>query len=365
MPGSEVEVRASFANIRYAQCWEDADILLEGLRVKEGETCLSIASAGDNALALLARNPKRVLAIDLSKAQLYCVEIRIAAYRCLTHRELLQLMGSYPCEDRRALLDMCKADLSPQCRKFWSQRENEVLEHGLGGVGKFERYFRIFRTWVLPLAHRRSTVELLFKQKSTGEREKFYDWVWNSWRWQILMKAFFSRPVMGRLGRDPAFFRYAEGGMAAHVASRVRHALRVLAPEENPYLQWILTGRHLTALPFSLRPENFEAIRDNLDRLELRQQSLEDFTQTGDDIDAFNLSDVFEYMSDESFETLYRHLLTSAQKGARLAYWNMLVPRERPESLRDQIFQEEEKASRLHLKDKAFFYRRFQLEKVL
>src|SRR5437763_53270 len=49
--GSEVAARADFTGIRYAQCWEDADILLAGLDVQPGDVCLSIASAGDISLA--------------------------------------------------------------------------------------------------------------------------------------------------------------------------------------------------------------------------------------------------------------------------------------------------------------------------
>jgi S-adenosylmethionine-diacylglycerol 3-amino-3-carboxypropyl transferase len=32
--GSEVAGKADFTGIRYAQCWEDADVLLEGLDVQ-------------------------------------------------------------------------------------------------------------------------------------------------------------------------------------------------------------------------------------------------------------------------------------------------------------------------------------------
>ena len=71
--------------IRYGQCWEDADVLLSGLRVHPGDTVLSIASAGDNALALLTRSPERVVAVDVSGAQLACLALRVAAYRCLDH----------------------------------------------------------------------------------------------------------------------------------------------------------------------------------------------------------------------------------------------------------------------------------------
>src|SRR5206468_10860889 len=94
--GSEVAARADFSGVRYAQCWEDADVLLEGLDVRPGDVCLSIASAGDNSLALLTRDPARVLALDLSPAQLACLELRIAAFRELSHPELLELIGSTP-----------------------------------------------------------------------------------------------------------------------------------------------------------------------------------------------------------------------------------------------------------------------------
>ena len=48
MAGSEVAGKADFRGIRYAQCWEDADVLVEGLDVHPGDVCLSIASAGEN-----------------------------------------------------------------------------------------------------------------------------------------------------------------------------------------------------------------------------------------------------------------------------------------------------------------------------
>ena len=104
-----IAARADFSAIRYAQCWEDADVLLEALDVRPGDVCLSIASAGDNALALLTRSPARVLALDLSPAQLACVELRVAAYRALEHPELLELIGSTPSRRRCMLYRRCRA----------------------------------------------------------------------------------------------------------------------------------------------------------------------------------------------------------------------------------------------------------------
>src|SRR5688572_951417 len=75
---SEAAERADFRSLlRYGQCWEDADILVDGLGVGAGHTCLSIASAGENTLSLLSRGAARVVAIDLNPAQLAALELRV------------------------------------------------------------------------------------------------------------------------------------------------------------------------------------------------------------------------------------------------------------------------------------------------
>ena len=61
-------------------------------------------------------------------------------------------------------------------------------------------------------------------RQAPDERQAFYRGVWDNWRWRLLCRAFFSRWVMGRLGRDPRFFDYVEGGMAEHVRRRQQQA---------------------------------------------------------------------------------------------------------------------------------------------
>jgi S-adenosylmethionine-diacylglycerol 3-amino-3-carboxypropyl transferase len=363
--GSEVAGKADFRAIRYAQCWEDADILLEGLDVRPGDVCLSIASAGDNALALLTRSPARVLALDLSPAQLACVALRVAAYRTLEHAELLELIGSTPSQRRGQLYRRCRALLAPDVRAFWDARPAAVAV-GIGGAGKFEHYFGLFRRYILPLVHGRRLIETLLRGGTLQQRRAFYRRQWDGLAWRMLFRIFFSRTVMGRMGRDPSFFAYVEGDVATRILSRARYAVTELDPAANPYLQWIMTGRHTTALPLALRPEHFATIRANLDRLEWRCQSLEDClaTQEARSIDRFNLSDIFEYMSEENTRLLLEKLAAAGRSGGRLAYWNMLVPRSRPEALAGRLRPLTELADRLHGQDKAFFYRRFVVEEV-
>jgi S-adenosylmethionine-diacylglycerol 3-amino-3-carboxypropyl transferase len=361
---SEAADRADFSGIRYAQCWEDADILLEALEPGPGKRCLSIASAGDNTLALLSRDPESVLAIDLSPAQLYCLELRVAAYRELQHKELLALIGSVQSIDRLRLYQACRKHLSTPAAAFWDDRPTQIAS-GIGSVGKFERYFEMFRTRVLPLVHSRTRVDDLLRAKSREDRQSFYTMRWNNFRWRLMFRMFFSRTVMGLLGRDPEFFRYVEGSVAKRILQRTEYALTELDPAQNPYIHWILTGRHDQALPTALREENFEPIRQNLDRLEWRCSSLEESINQAQKFDCFNLSDIFEYMAPDSYEQLLLLLVSSSRPGARLAYWNMLAPRHRPESLAATLRPLSELSARLFERDRAFFYSAFVVEEVV
>ena len=170
---------------------------------------------------------------------------------------------------------------------------------------------------------------------------------------------------MGLFGRDPEFFRYVQGSVADRILQRTEYALTELDPSQNPYVHWILAGRHDQALPAALREENFEPIRRNLDRLECLCGSLEESLAQSQKFDCFNLSDIFEYMAVSTYEELLRLIVSSARPGARLAYWNMLAPRRRPESMAKALRPLSELSARLFARDRAFFYSAFVVEEVV
>lgn len=371
---SEIATQADFSHIRYGQCWEDADILLKALDIQPGDVCLSIASAGDNTLAMLTQQPGRVIALDLNPTQLACLELRVAAYRALTHEELLCLIGSRQeagpqtgiQQRRHQLYQRCRNQLSDSAQQFWDAHPAQIAQ-GIGQAGRFERYFHLFRRYLLPLVHNSDRVDRLLRGGPVEQRDMFYQQTWNSWRWRWLFRVFFSQTVMGRIGRDPSFFQYVEGPVAEQILTRTEYALTQLDPADNPYLQWILTGQHTTVLPYALRPEHFEMIRANLDRLEWHCCSIEDFLMPPKEhaIDRYNLSDIFEYLSPKDYHRLLQQLTRAGREGGRLVYWNMLVPRTRPIEMADQLRALTELAQQLHRQDKAFFYQRLVIEEIL
>ena len=365
MHTSEIQQKAKFDHIRYAQLWEDADVLTQGLGNCIGGTLVSICSAGDNALAMLTLDPKKIVVVDLSPAQIACLELRIGAFRALNHTEFLELMGARRSSRRRELLARASAELDQSTKSFWVSLEDDVAQFGAGGVGKFERYFRFFQQRLLPLVHSRPTIDAIFESRPKSEREIFLDQQFNTWRWRLLLNIFFSRFVMGRMGRDKAFFEHVVGSPAEHVARRIRHAAVDCDPTENPYLHWIMKGNHSAALPMTWREEYYEVIKSRLDRVECRLGSLEAFVATGEKADGFNLSDIFEYMSPSVFEEVYGSILGASAPGARLVYWNMMAPRRVPPRFADLVITMSEEEDRLKAVDKAFFYSDFVIEKVI
>lgn len=354
------------AAISYAQCWEDADTLLAALEVQPGDTCLSIASGGDNTLALLTRNPARVVALDRNPAQLACLALRMAAYRRLTHGELLELVGSRPSARRLALYQRCRGDLPPAMRGFWDARPAAV-DCGIGAAGRFERYLALFREHVLPLAQPPERIAVLLHGGTPQERTRFYDQQWDHWRWRLLFRLFFGRWMLARFGRDAGCLRHAPGALASHLLARCRHALTALDPADNPYLQWLCSGRHGSALPLALRPQHFETIRSRLDRVELRcaglAQALNEFDAGR--LDRCNLSDVFEFQPPAEHQRELAQLARAGHPGTRLVYWNLLAQRQRPPALHDRLRPLSALAQALHAQDKAFFYRALVIEEVV
>lgn len=366
----EVESRADFSYIRYSQCWEDTRVVLDALEVKEGDRCLSIASAGDNSLSLLTRAPEKVVALDLNPAQLALCALKIEAIKQLTREETMALLGYLPAiAARRLALYMTLEPALPESARLFFAGNQDLLVKGLAGSGKFERYFKIFRKYVLPLVHSKATVEELLEPKSQDQRSHFYRLRWNTFSWQLLVRTFFSNRVMGMLGRDPEFFKYVNRSLPDFLSNSIHRALVINDPSQNAYLRWILLGHYGEVLPHWLQEENYSKIKENIERITLVNASLEEYLDTNKDehFDCFNLSDIFEYMSESGFSRLYKRLKDHANSGARFAYWNMLVPRSidlLEHSIQDElkIVEAKEEAESLYLKNQTFFYTRFNKE---
>ena len=380
---SEVkENRVDFSLIRYSQCWEDTEVLLESLDIQENDICFGILSAGDNVFSMLAENPKKVVALDISFPQIALAKLKKEVFNSLSYEEMLEFMGVMKSDKRIEIYDRIRENLDKEVKKYWDFNK-DAIEKGIIHAGKFEKFFKIFREKILPFVHSKKRIEKLLEKKSMQERIEYYDKHWNNFRWKLMFKLFFSKYVVGKLGRDKEFFRYAEKNISEEMKERSRYALCELNPYENPYINYILTGNYRKdCLPYFLRKENFDKIRKNLHKVEIIQSSVEEYLDKIDyKINKFNLSDIFEYMSAENYSKLMEKIYDNAEDNALLAYWNLIVERNSEKLAYKETDSEiavtgkeknmkkfermKELDSRLHKRDMTFFYTDFVVEKVI
>ena len=372
---SEVkENKVDFSLIRYSQCWEDTEILLESLDINEKDICFGILSAGDNVFSMLTKNPQKIVALDISFPQIALAKLKREVFKSFSYEEMLKFMGIKSSSERIGMYEKIRSNLEESVKNYWDFNK-EAIENGIIHIGKFEKFFKIFRKRILPFVHNKKRIGKLLEKKSRQERTEYYNSHWNNFRWKLMFKLFFSRYVVGKLGRDKEFFRYAEKNISEEMKERSRYALCELDSYENPYIYYIMTGNYrLDCLPYFLREENFENIKKNLHKLEIVQNSVEEYLDGIDfKINKFNLSDIFEYMSLENYRNLMKKIYDNADNNAILAYWNLIVERnssklesvEGEEDIKNKFHRLKELDKRLHKKDKTFFYTDFVVEKVI
>jgi len=354
--------------IHYAQCWEDPRTLMQALAITPEDDVVSIASGGDNTFALLLNNPPSLTAVDKNPVQIFLVELKIRAIEQLEYDKFVAFIGARPCKNREQLYSYLRPQLSQEARAFWDEK-SDTINNGIIHCGKFERYFKIFRRFLMPLIHSQKTIKKLLATSSLEEQERFYAQTWNNRRWQGLFRIFFGKFLLGRLGRDPSLFRYVTlENIAEEIFNWTQHGLTEVPIHKNFFIEYILTGRYsnLEAAHPYLQASNFHILKERIGRVRLVCESLEDYLKTlqPGTLSKFNLSDIFEYMSDMEVESSLQEILRVSRPNARLAFWTLFIPRSVPSALERQITPYSCSSKKLHFVARTFFYGSFCLWKT-
>ena len=355
--------RVNFEFIRYANCWEDADILLEGLNPSKNSKILSIGSAGDNSFSLLITDPEMVVAVDINAIQLYLIELKKACIKHFTRDQTISFLGFSDSTKRKEQFNVIKHELSKEALSYWTSNY-ELIEKGLIHQGKFEKYFQLFCKKILPWIHNKKNISALFHHKTEEEQLQFYKKHWNTWRWRMLFKLFFSKRVMGKYGRDPEFLKEVNVKVSEFIFKKAESQLQSTKAHRNFILQYNLTSSFGNNLPHYLREENYDHIKKNIDQLFLFKGYTEEAIAKYGKFDCMNLSNIFEYLDNSTFNDVAKSLVNGSNANAKLAYWNLMVPRRISEIMTSEVFYSEETSKQLSAKDKGFFYSKFIIDQV-
>lgn len=355
-----------FRDILYAQCWEDPELDRIAYKIKPGDTLFSITSGGCNALTFLMDDPDKVICLDMNHYQNYLLSLKINAFKSLTHKELLEFLGVHPSEQRWNLYEKLKSFLPEEEQLYWNSKHRDI-KRGIIHCGRYERYMHLLKK-IFRILIGGAIINDLYNTQSIEERLQLFEKKWENIRWRMFCRLFLSRSFVSMFF-DEGFYQYLDPSFSfeKYYRSAVKRAVTELPLKENYFLAYMLLGNYLEDnFPAYLKSENYDIIRDRVNRIELISSGcLEYFRkQSPGIISKFNFTNIFEWMSVDEFSNLLKETVRVAKQGAIITYRNHLVTRNRPESMADQIIPDEKLSAELHNKDLSFIYKAYIVERI-
>lgn len=352
--------------INYSMCWEDPEVLNRALEISNKDDVLSIVSGGENLFAILLNNPKSLVGIDINKEQIYIAKLKIAAIKTLNFEEFIQFLGFNSYDNRLNLFNKIKSNLTNEEIEYW-KNHNNFIDRGIIHCGKFERYLEKFRRYFLPLIISKKKINQFLDLDSSEDQEEFYKKYWNTWRFRLIFRLFFSKKSIKK-GRDKQYFNYSKKeNISDHYFMRTKYALTKIPIKTNYFMQYILTGKILASFKYHpyLDRDNFKLLKQSVDKIKFINRSVNEYIkEQGDNkFSKFNLSDIFELNSQNEYENLMEEIIRLSKKNGKVCYWNNLVPRFKHIKNKNLII-DNFTSNNLHSKDRVHFYSRFILENI-
>ena len=326
-----------FSGLVYPQIWEDPDVDMAAMELKPGHRLVTIGSGGCNVLAYLSRSPGRIDVVDLNLHHIALNRLKLAAFRHLPSRaDVVRMLAMANVPSNSASFDLFLApNLDAGTRAYWQRRR----WNGRRRVEAFDR--NIYRSGLLGrfiatghLIARLHGVDLteFARVRSLREQRIFFD---------TRVAPLFDRPLIRWLtSRKSSLFglgippqQYDElvrTSADRTMAPVLRQRLEKLAchfPLRDNYFAWQAFVRRYPdkdegCLPTYLLPENYLAIRDNVDRVAVHHASFTELLAQKPvaSVDRYVLLDAQDWMTDEQLNDLWREIGRTAAPGARVIF---------------------------------------------
>lgn len=350
--------------IRYANVWEDSELLVNSFSIQQNHKVISIASGGgDNSFATLLKDPELVVTVDVNPSQLYLTELKKEAIRVLDFDEFLSFIGFRDISqgERIKIFSKIKGELSAEARSFW-ERNSNIIRSGVVYSGKLERYLRRFAVRILPRVHNQTLVDQFFYPKIQSDQEAFYKGCWDTWRWRFIFKIYFSKFMLSRNKIGSRVPKKAYPNVSQTLLDKAQKYFSAASAGNNWMLHYSLYGEFGTNLPYYVQMPNYYMIKDRIDNLVIEKGQIKEIATKYGKFDRFNLSSIFEYMDDKTLQDTTGDLALMANPGSKFAYWNLFAPRYMHKS-NNHFIRLNKKEKRQN--DKGFFYNDFIIDEYV
>jgi S-adenosylmethionine-diacylglycerol 3-amino-3-carboxypropyl transferase len=335
---------------------------------------LTIASGSCNALSYLTANPEAITAVDLNSAHLALGRLKIAAVRHLpdhAHLHRFFAEADHP-GNVAAYRQFLAPHLDAPSQRYWQGRDLV----GRRRIGGFSRgiYKRGLLGNFIGLAHLlaklyRIDPRAILEAETLEDQRRVFEEKFAPIFDRRFIRWLTDKPTsLFGLGIPPAQFAALAGD--SHMADVLRQRLEKLAchfPVNDNYFAWQAFGRGYGRgpehpLPPYLRPENYEILREWIDRLDIRQVNFVDHLKAQGDasLDRYVLLDAQDWMDDAQLTALWREITRTARPGARVLFRTAaepsLLPGRVPEDILSRWHYAEAESRRHTVADRSSIY---------
>jgi S-adenosylmethionine-diacylglycerol 3-amino-3-carboxypropyl transferase len=356
---SEVFMKRFFTRLSYSFGNEDFRTESKALQLQDNDEVLVVTASGDRPLNILSMQSKKVYAIDANPIQNALLDLKMAALKHFDYEKYIAFLGLSSCNHRKQLYASLKSSLQPTTLSLLKTYEKKI-DKGIIYQGTVEKGISIASIAIR--AVRGNKVQQLFSFDTVREQAHFVEKHWDTPGWRNIVKLAVN-PYVGRLfWKDPGLYEYIGSDINSvnHVYNRFHSSLVRFLAKENILLSLCLQGKvYEAAYPPYLCEQESNKIRNQLDKIEHQTIDLLSYLRGRSDksLDAFSLSDVASYLSQEEFSIMMKEMVRTARSGARFCIRQFLCNHALPEEILPFLKRDTALEKELENEDRCFVYR--------
>ncbi|UUL82149.1 DUF3419 family protein [Sphingomonas qomolangmaensis] len=343
----------AFRGLVYAQIWEDPEVDLEALAITPDCHVVTIASGGCNVLSYLTANPAAITAVDLNTAHIALGKLKLAAARHLPdHAAFHRFFGEANRPDNiDAYRNYVAPHLDETSRRYWEGR-GLIGKRRISGFSK-GFYKRGLLGGFIGAAHLVAKLygidpRIILQAKTIEEQRQIFETKLAPVFDKKFVRWLTDQPAsLFGLGIPPAQYVALAGDDPEGISAVLKQRLEKLACDfalADNYFAWQAFGRGYgegpaASLPPYLKPANYQAVVDRVDRVEVRHANMCDYLESMPDasLDRYILLDAQDWMTDEVLTRLWTGITRTARPGARVLFRTAAAPTLLPGRVPDAI----------------------------
>ncbi|MGD0328168.1 MAG: DUF3419 family protein [Minisyncoccia bacterium] len=302
--------------IYFSSVWEDYASLKEACQPSENDVVLTVSSSGDNVFNFLADKVKKVIAVDINLAQLSLAKLKLEIIRRYEREKVLELFTGMGDKHRNGML---VNELISSEREFKEYLTSFNFDIGIENIGQFETKVISILTFFVRSFFRQAD----FQHNENRRRNRGICL-------NILLAIFSFKKIYKFLIPDFPY-EYINIDTRESLKNSLDTFLANNDFSNNWYLQKVYYGHYKLSPPF-LRPDNFEYIKKNAERILFVRMDMLDYLRESEDnsIDKINFSDIFDWCSQEEYSRILQESYRVLTPNGLIFYRELFVSRKVP-----------------------------------